>query len=905
MGISKTFSSKYEYTMSYSGMRGVDFSDETNTERRDRFAYLENMYRDYESEGGTLTESIPGFRKIFSTEEYINNIYLHKHADGQDVILVHAGGNLYGFYPKAVDTEPELFLITTLRNIKSCGFNSGSDFYVMDGRQIIKINEMCEASVLSESELSMAYVPTAYVNGIHLEDRNLLTDKFLEEFTVGFPEDYSYQSDGLLFRITDHEKMYCELYGTVSYCEREVYVPKYTLIGNSRYRVTAIADGAFFQNSIIKSIHVAEGCLEIGNNAISSMTSLKSVYLPDSIQRIGKNAFANCEILSDLRLGASLVYVDTGIFTNTPLLYSVNYARDEQTLLNIENMNISGKTVIEYSSSSTVKIEIPVFSTANWAESVMNGSERLPFTAKYNSGSDVLRGVVISGDKKTLEGMKIVIHGIYFSTSHSITKSGMGIISNLPSGISPAALICGCTVSECFDGRVFISGHYAMPNTILYSSRDRSGYNNPFYFGIYNYFNDGVGSYPVVSMLAAGSSLAVFKAGDDGAGSIYYHTPSETGIDTLPKIYPVNYVHSGIPAIGETISFFDDPIFVSSIGISSLDKMGTNLERSISCRSSNVNSRLLCEELEKISLARWCGYLAVLASGRIYLADSRQRFRDDMGRLQYEWYYLSGIGTYKDDYQVFRYSPIEKGGFLVHENADEVTDKQVLSTVGAGGEIFYYTEEDGVRYSVYRTSERRGGTFSPAIKLLSTENDLLFFGTESGDICLFNNDKRGAIPDTLTNDESFDEENYKLLMGRRIHPEFYSFAGHAPKYTVSTVCDDCDMPHFTKSTVKNSLTARIRCFGRGELEFEVETNVRGHREIAHFTDSDLDFSNLDFSAFSFYTENRLSIPTGERERGWCEKRISVSSESYNTPLGIYSLTYRFTIKGPVKKKISN
>ena len=91
--------------------------------------------------------------------------------------------------------------------------------------------------------------------------------------------------------------------------------------------------------------------------------------------------------------------------------------------------------------------------------------------------------------------------------------------------------ILGCTVCENFDGRVFISGHPELPNTVFYSARDESGENNPLYFGELNYFCDGTGPFGVCSILAAAESLAIFKSGDDGGGSIYYHTPKETGDD--------------------------------------------------------------------------------------------------------------------------------------------------------------------------------------------------------------------------------------------------------------------------------------------------------------------------------------------------------------------------------------
>ena len=44
-----------QYTVCYTGMRGVDFSSENRNGKRYRYAYLENMYRDY-SGGGEGTE---------------------------------------------------------------------------------------------------------------------------------------------------------------------------------------------------------------------------------------------------------------------------------------------------------------------------------------------------------------------------------------------------------------------------------------------------------------------------------------------------------------------------------------------------------------------------------------------------------------------------------------------------------------------------------------------------------------------------------------------------------------------------------------------------------------------------------------------------------------------------------
>jgi hypothetical protein len=140
------------------------------------------------------------------------------------------------------------------------------------------------------------------------------------------------------------------------------------------------------------------------------------------------------------------------------------------------------------------------------------------------------------GDIAAVVGKSAVIHGEI--PEGASTKSSAGtdfLYENEGMGISGARAILECTVCEVFDGRVFLSGNPSFPNTVFYSSRDNTGRMNPTYFGSLNYFNDGIAGFTVKSLLAAGDSLAVFKSGDDGGGSIYYHTPESTNSSLLPK----------------------------------------------------------------------------------------------------------------------------------------------------------------------------------------------------------------------------------------------------------------------------------------------------------------------------------------------------------------------------------
>ena len=90
-------SKKREYTLSYEAMRGVDLSTDGSNMKRYRYAYLENMYRDYNGEGGVLIESVPGFRKVASLKKRIHRIYLQRIGENEEYVVLHAGDSLYRF----------------------------------------------------------------------------------------------------------------------------------------------------------------------------------------------------------------------------------------------------------------------------------------------------------------------------------------------------------------------------------------------------------------------------------------------------------------------------------------------------------------------------------------------------------------------------------------------------------------------------------------------------------------------------------------------------------------------------------------------------------------------------------------------------------------------------------------
>jgi hypothetical protein len=86
----------------------------------------------------------------------------------------------------------------------------------------------------------------------------------------------------------------------------------------------------------------------------------------------------------------------------------------------------------------------------------------------------------------------------------------------------------------------------------------------------------------------------------------------------------------------------------------------------------------------------------------------------------------------------------------------------------------------------------------------------------------------------------------------------------------------------------------------GSLTSEVGTAESGYSEIATLPTALLDFSELDFSRLTFTTEGYSTVELPERREGWCEKQISVYSNEWQSPIGVYSIAYRYRIKGAIK-----
>lgn len=878
-----------EYTRSYSDLAGVELGGSGSNIAKNRLAYAENVYRDYEGDGSGLIESVPGYRRLAEFGEKIHALYEQKGAQGEDYLLIHAGTSLFRMKVSECDAYTPTEPIATLSDRAGCAFSHGANVYIVDGGRAVKIGADGVASTLGEG--CEAYIPTLYLNGEIYEQRNLLTDRFTEEYLIEDPSHYTYGTEGIRYRIIDPELGTCAVSGMDQLVGGAVYIPSSVMLNGKRFKVVEVSKRAFSLCTLITELYIAEGVEKICDYAFKFNNHLKKVVIPRSVTEIGTAAFTDCHELTDVYLGSGVASIGSGIFSLCTVLKTVNYAGSKDNFDNISGVDALSELQIVYNSEQRrAAMLLPVKTDALSIESVSENGTEKEFTLIEKDGK--ITGVLLISDTAWDVGCDAVISGV--ATPYLATFGTGG--SNEANG---KEAVLGCRVAEVFDSRVFLAGNPSLPNTVFYSALDKSGEQNPLYFGALNYFNDGVGGYAVTDMLAVRDSLAVFKAGDDGSGSIFYHTPMTTGEDYIPKVYPAEYVHSGIKVKGGAISFFDDPLFVSENGIYALTQKAINYERSVACRSHNVNYDLLKEDLSSATLTEWMGYLAVGVRGRIYLADSRATFTHRTGDTEYEWFIVKDVGSWQNSTRVYRYDSYSYDKYKSHPTPGEICTSLVYSVESDAGQI-YYTEEGGSFYTVYPTEEFRGGDFSPAVTYLGCDKHL-FFGTESGVLLTFNNDKRGIAPDFLSQMSDFDPEEYAASMGRSIHPYFYSFDNHAPRYAIKTAYDNCDIPHLTKSTVKHSLVIKCKSYSASEIICEVGTEKTGYSEVTNFPGSDLSFAELNFESLSITTGEHHTLPVAEKEKGWVEKQITIYSDRFASPIGIWSLTYRYTVKGKIRK----
>lgn len=700
--------SKSQYSRYLGDFRGVDFSSSPAMVEPNRFSYLKNLWKDYESEQGQAIETVPGFRVIMSDLEGLGTI--HSIYEYRDAVMVKCGTFLYfckyneqkDRYCHDSDDDPETFSpiklkdangsvsTLTLHDGEITAFVFNNDFWFLDGAEYYRYTY---GQTYCVKVTDVAYVPTTYIDGEEYEQRNILTNKFTEKSFVGGSvalrtESINDVPEGLLYNVSTRE-IYDEesgekinepcinIYGC-SVSHDYLMIPESISDNGKNYRVLSIADDAFSEYSC-KGVSIPEHCM-VGKSAFYGCKSLETVMFRASslsyvnaTTYVSSKSFSNCPSLKEIYVGIQIglnvatdafdaltEYSNLKIYLASGVSIAVGkqfpYSQNESG----EYTNIIQNTPIPYLAVCEITLFDPCksISTTEVPNGVVRHNGTLVSTLGwtvvpcFDSENDYITKIIVFAKSALEAGDEFTVDGTGEYSKLSTSKNGGASIyeanASYDASTADSALnvLRKCTVTAIFDGRIFFTGNPDLPNTVLYSARDLTSANNPAYIGVYNYFNDGVGDKRNTAMISTPSMLVVCKENTKQDGSCWYHIGQDTGYDLVPRIYPSTQGVSGIGCVGAATNFSDDPVFLSTEGLMAIGKETVNLERTLEHRSSNVDLKLKQCNLKNAKMAEWKGYLVILADGQVFLADSRQLFKHESGVTQYEWFYADDIGVY-------------------------------------------------------------------------------------------------------------------------------------------------------------------------------------------------------------------------------------------------------------------
>ncbi len=922
----------HRYLSDFSGM---DTTLHLEDENPGQVVYMENMWRDYTSEGGAALESFPGMRAFLTLPADIHGIWIWE-GEAETLLVIHAGTSLYGIDPEDLSRDSlntYALLGRGLADGPSSGFSKNGILYLLDGETLWGLRKTGNQYILSDMRDS--YCPITYLNGKPYEARNMLSQYTIERYMVASPVAYSGVSEGLRYGVMNEENRTCQVVGVEDDFEEEtLYIPATVVLGGERYAVTAIGRRAFFGCLCVKQLYVGEGVQTLDTACFYGMAYLTHAVLPDSVTTIGNAVFQNTA-LEEIYLGKGLRTVGNNSFWMAPIR-GVIYHGDAEGFSQItwgdHNEGILDADCVYQEKSQPLFTFFDIHEPVIQLVEVKVGDVTLTTTPGEmyyieQRKEGVLRGVSIyTRDGGRLIGetislrMRVDQQNLVSSHGRTSFYTNTGYRGTLDNAVAH------CTRFALFDGRVFYAGNPDLPGVVFYTSRRLDGVIDPAYVGVYQYF-DTDGTSPVKELLATASYLAVFRGDTRLGASVSYHKGQDTEDDLVPRIYPSVEGVSFRGCMGGAVNFLDDPVFLSEEGLEAISKATLNLERTVTHRSTAVDPYLTKEDFASCHMSVWQGYLLLLfPNGVGYLADSRRWHTTHVGR-EYEWYRLTGIGGYRNDIPVYRYTDalpsgafhvFYDGGSCLLEASSHVGElaygatldtyhtvyPKIYSAYAAGyGDVYYTTEEiEGEIhcYALQKTGERAGGTFlHPRVCLAVGER--LLVGCEGGVLLVSNTDRRGCIPKELRG--NITEAAFRELWGDTIHPFWYHMAGHAMLSGIVTAPDGCGIPHYEKKTVRKTTIAEMKLQGGGGCRFQVAYHRGGYRDISNlgsFSHGDFNFSDVDLGSISFLGDGIVSVPLREKTKPWVRKQYRIYSDTYGKPFGIYRISYSYRPDGRQK-----
>ena len=254
-----------------------------------------------------------------------------------------------------------------------------------------------------------------------------------------------------------------------------------------------------------------------------------------------------------------------------------------------------------------------------------------------------------------------------------------------------------CTKALLFDNRLFFTGNPDYPNAVFHSEL-----NNPTYISDLNYYEDGSSDSLITGMTVGNNILWIFKNSDQNNANVFYHEPTldlEHG-----KIYPSKQGNVSVGCYVDSTNFQDDIVYLSRYGLEGVSIEKIDSKQVIAHRSTMVDVKMTNENNYKNSMmVEYQGYLFVLVNGKIYLADSRQKYAS-LNSFEYEWFYwdISKINpTLLKEYNDNLYIGANDGSIFILDGTND-NGNTILS--------YWTTPMDNFGFNnQLKTTNKRGG----------------------------------------------------------------------------------------------------------------------------------------------------------------------------------------------------
>lgn len=254
-----------------------------------------------------------------------------------------------------------------------------------------------------------------------------------------------------------------------------------------------------------------------------------------------------------------------------------------------------------------------------------------------------------------------------------------------------------CTKALIFDNRMFYTGNPEFPNAIFHSEL-----NNPAYVSDLSYYEDGSSDSRIKDMVVGSNVLWVFKDLDQNNANVFYH--EQTLDEKQGAVYPCKQGNVSTGCYTKGINFKDDIVYISRNGLEGITTENINSRQAISHRSSLIDSEMINNSnYSNAQMVEWQGYLLILVGGKIFLADSRQKY-SNLNSFEYEWYYwdISRCNPHiLKEYREKLYIGANDGSIFVVEGTND-NEEAILS--------YWTTPMDNFGYdNKLKTTNKRGG----------------------------------------------------------------------------------------------------------------------------------------------------------------------------------------------------